>query len=241
MIHVLNKRATTHQDFCEDAYHLEQRGPWVIAAVFDGCSDGIRSHYASQMHAYALRRTIQTSWFLCEQSMSKGFKSQVGVLDDLCAVLCTYAASLREVSGLTILESLSTVVLAIYNTETKSLAVKFLGDGMLYVDGEYERVTSGEDNAPSYIAYIEEEDPSPSIFAGRPGFFYTGVRNWSICTDGIDAIKHTHRPLEECISFLLENKDQMHINTMLNRKITIMSKEGMTLNDDLTIIRYDTI
>jgi len=241
MIHVVNRRASGHPDHCEDAYHYEQRGPWLIAAVFDGCSDGIRSHYASQMHAYALRRSLQTGWPLIEQNLQKGFKAPDEALNDLCALLALFVNSMAEVVGLTILESLSTVVISMYNAETKYLVTKFLRDGVLYVDGEYTRVTSGEANTPDYIAYMEEKAPDSSAFVDRPTFVFPSAKRWAICSDGVDAIKHPYRPLEECLHYLLEDTQMLNLDRMLRSKVNILEKEHMVLNDDLTIIRYDSV
>lgn len=239
MIRVLNRRADSHPDHCEDAYfHIEKNG-WIIAAVFDGCSKSIRSHFASQLHANLLRKILEVYWDTWYEDNTRGIYTIKDILNDLSCQLAREVLATSEVMGLEELETLSTIVIALYHIKSKHLAVKFLGDGAMYTDGEMFRVDSGPDNNPNYIAYLDWEDATnPSTFDSYPTEVKYNVTEWSICTDGIDAMRHVHRPLEECISYLLTDNTFSNGHIMLRRKLNILMKEGMVLGDDLTIIRY---
>lgn len=239
MHYILNRRADTHPDFCEDAYYYTERDGWVIAAVFDGCSDGIQSHFASQLYSYIVRDAITIFWNGWLQGMNRLDMTPEKVLQSIGICLWKQLKSYRRELGMEHLEVLSTAVLCMYNPRRQYLTTIFMGDGAVSVDGVMQRVDSGPTNAPLYISYLSEihivEDTLANVY---PKFTYTSVKEFSIMTDGIDMIKHAHRPLEECINYLLNDRTLLPSEAMLKRKINIMHKEGMELKDDLTIIRY---
>lgn len=241
MEYILNKRADTHPDFCEDAYFYTERDGWIIAAVFDGCSSGINSHSASQIHSYLMRASLRYAWNSWHQIMNVAEYPPTKVINRLCARMWEGLQETISVISLEELEVLSTIVVAMYHVRRKYLVVKFIGDGSLLVNEVMHRVES-VDNAPRYLSYLTKEEATHEYIAeSYPEFVYTNVDRWSITTDGIDQMKHPHKSLEECIHFLLEDKSLMPSEAMLRRKINILHKEGMVLNDDLTIIRYEAV
>lgn len=246
MHHILNARADSHKDFCEDAYYYTERDGWVIAAVFDGCSDSINSHFASQLFSYSLRGVIDDYWMENMQNFSRTNLTTEDLILSFCSLASTSALCVAGALRITALENLSTAVVAMYDTKKKYLMVKFLGDGVIRVNGEMHRVESGEKNEPNYVGYLYKEDfdEDPQLLMDTdkyPFMAFTEVSSFSICTDGIDAIKHPHRPLEEMHHYLLEDKALIPSAAMLRRKLNILKKEGAILNDDLTIIRYEAV
>lgn len=244
MHHILNARADSHKDFCEDAYYYAERDGWVIAAVFDGCSDGINSHFASQLHSYAFRSVIDTYWTGNMQNFSRSDITTEELITAFSVLATTSALCTAEALSITKLERLSTMVIAMYDTRKKYLMVKFLGDGVIRTNGEMHRVDSGEKNEPNYIGHFDsDEDLAIELLdtAIYPFMAFTNVTSFSICTDGIDAIKHPHKPLEEVHHYLLEDKALIPSAAMLRRKLNILKKEGAVLDDDLTIIRYEAL
>lgn len=246
MHHILNARADSHKDFCEDAYYYSERDGWVIAAVFDGCSDSINSHFASQLFSYSLRGVIDDYWTENIQNFDKSDLSTEDMMLSFSTLASTSLLYVADALRMTKLEILSTAVIAMYNTKKKYLMVKFLGDGVVMVNGEMHRVDSGESNEPNYVGYYDKDefDESPQLLIDAnmyPFMAFTEVNSFSICTDGIDAIKHPHRPLEEVHHYLLQDKALIPSQAMLRRKLNILKKEGAMLNDDLTIIRYEAV
>lgn len=240
--YILNRRADEHHIHCEDAYFYTQVDEWVIAAVFDGCSDGINSHFASQLYAYSLRSMVNTGWHGLVQAYNKDNGDLTELCNNLAGLVGTQAMLISDGLGLTQLETLSTVVLALYNTQERELIVKFLGDGACSVDSQMFRVDSGAENAPKYLAYLNEDELNPELLQDiYEEKYFRDVKRWSIMTDGIDAIRHPHKPLEECINYLLEDNKLLPSNAMLSRKANVLQKEGARLLDDLTIIRYEAV
>lgn len=236
---ILNKRADTHHDFCEDSFHYTERDGWVICGVFDGCSDGINSHFASQLHAYSFRNILSKYWSEHLQLMDANRIIPVNLINGLGILLATNVLAMTQAMSVHELENLSTAVLALYNVRSKHLVVKFIGDGAVCVDGVMHRVDSGPANTPSYLGYLDVDETDQiedeDIY---PVKIFTDVKSFSLCTDGIDYIRHPHKSVEECIHFLLQDTTLLPSAKMLPRKCNILTKEGAQFNDDITIIRY---
>lgn len=240
MIHTLNRRADSHQNLCEDALYYTERDGWIIAAVFDGCSDGINSHFASWLMHYTLRAVLKDTWNHLFQLINRTDVTAPYALSHICANMRMYLETEMENLALEGLEVLSTIVIALYHPRSQYLAVKFIGDGLLLVNGgsstsNLVRITSGPENKPTYLSYIHPaEDIVQKMEDEYPAHVFTNVTEWSICTDGIDQIKGVEDPL----GTLLRDKYLFTSDVMLGRKINIMQQKGAVLGDDVTIIRY---
>lgn len=246
MHHILNARADSHKDFCEDAYHYSERDGWIICGVFDGCSDSINSHFASQLHSYAFRGVMDEYWTQNIQSFNKSSFTTEEMMRSFSCLMTTSVICVVDALRITKLENLSTAVLAMYDKRRKYLMVKFLGDGVVRVNNVMHRVDSGVTNEPHYVGYFDRDDLDDvdEILKDEgqyPFMTFTNVDSFSVCTDGIDAIKHPHRPLEEVHHYLLEDNTLNQSAAMLRRKLNILKKEGAILSDDLTIIRYEAV
>lgn len=58
-IDTLISKGRLHDLHCEDDYLVYENDKFIVAAVFDGCSSGIDSHFASTMHKYKLREICE--------------------------------------------------------------------------------------------------------------------------------------------------------------------------------------
>lgn len=237
MIHVLNRRADTHTAFCEDAYFHVQKDEWLICAVFDGCSGGLRSHFASQLHAYCMREVVNFNWRRWYEYM-QGTVDASAVAASLFANVGNRLNSIGHTLGLYVAEMESTMVVALYNTKTRQLVLRFAGDGVVKINDDVLRETSGPSNAPNYLCHSFYPALLPSSAINVPGYVIENVTSFSICTDGIDQIRHPHQSVEETVHYLLTNRDLYPSAKMLDRKINMLSKQGAVLHDDVTIIRY---
>lgn len=238
MIHILNRRADTHPNFCEDAYLVMEKENYILMAVFDGCSDGVNSHFASELHAKLVRQAFLV------QEVSDDIHDMINRIlfrtaNDLG--LAKMSLMLNE------LEILSTVVICLINTTEQGCAlVKVLGDGFTHTDEDMDVFDSGEKNCPDYMAYhiADYYEDIMKWIKNVPAHLIVGpIETLSIGTDGISSFRGGKRTTEEIQQFLLEDKFLITSEAMLNRKMNILHKEGTILQDDLTIIRYtnDTI
>lgn len=238
---ILNKRADNHQTFCEDAYFYTERDGWVIAGVFDGCSTGVNSHFASQLHANIFRKIIDSEWTGFNQLFQTGANSDDELMDALTSSLGMDVKRFKEALGLTELEVLSTALLGLYNTKTKRLVVRYIGDGSVCVDGDIYRQSSGPDNAPTYIAYLDEEELDIDVVGEYYRTdIYADVSSFALCSDGIDAIVGPW-DRSKTTDLLLRDLSLRESDAMLRRYANMIHKAGCVFQDDLTIIKYEAI
>lgn len=239
---ILNKRADSHQTHCEDAYYYTERDGYVIAAVFDGCSDSVNSHFAAQLHSYALRKILENEWNNWCQAMSRDALSDDDIVLLMGAGTGLQMKASAEALNLTELETLSTALITMYDTKSKRLVCMFMGDGMVWVDGVPQRETSGTQNTPKYLGYLDQMDMEPGFLGDMYRIeVYDNVKSFAVCTDGIDAIVGGHEALEEKIHFLLQDTTLHDSGAMLKRKCNILRQKGATFQDDLTIVRYEAL
>lgn len=58
-IDTLIKMGKAHSLHCEDDYIVVENDNFLVAAVFDGCSSGVDSHYASTKHKYLMKEVAE--------------------------------------------------------------------------------------------------------------------------------------------------------------------------------------
>lgn len=221
MISVLNVISSTHNS-CEDSFFIQENEIFIWGGVFDGCSTGIKSHWASQTFAYVFNRIE------CENITSN------------MAVLLAYheLRAIKNTLDLIDLNFLSTSILFRYNKSTEKLEVRIFGDGFYYVnDVEYE---IEQNNTPDYLGYhLDGGFMKFMAFINKyPVISYDNVTSFRICSDGIKSIG---------ISQFVDNDgtDPMSLlfgrptsENYLKRMWNILKRKHFSNSDDLTIISY---
>ena len=79
-IHTLLKRGFSHKDFCEDfllCKALDEK--YLLAGVFDGCSSGVDSHFASALFAKIVKN-VATELYSKAQTESPNYKTYKSVI-----------------------------------------------------------------------------------------------------------------------------------------------------------------
>lgn len=245
MIQILNKRSSTHPNWCEDNYWLLETEDYIYGAVLDGCSTGHNSHFASTFVKYAL-----------EKGVGKVVDIDECPFNTLADHLATYVLDKMKVIStsldLTDMNLLSTIVFFAYSKEDQELYVKFFGDGVVYVNGE--EFVHDEANAPQYLAYqMYVDDAAFELYLGsRKEQWFQDVKDFSICSDGIHSFKNLKNGnLDRLVpvDFLVRNTDWVKqkkglckkFNILTERKEEYIANEELSwwdIQDDLTIIRY---
>lgn len=222
MLSILNQRGGTHNS-CEDSFWVEETETEVYGGVFDGCSTGINSHWASQTMAYIFRMVRYR--ILCDES----------IIDVMCKLkeLC----ELLKINPNTRL--LSTCILFHYDKNTKILHTRCLGDGVLYInDIEY---VIDQGNIPDYIGYqiYKSIEVNNEYLMKYPIVIYENVDRFIICSDGIQAIQENQYEASSVVwqeLLLSPPKSENYLKRMWN----ILKNKKFTLSDDLTIVSYAT-
>ena len=222
MLSILNQRGGNHNS-CEDSVWVKEAEDFVVGGVFDGCSTGINSHWASQTIAYVF------------ESNSPSFRST----SDGMAIEVLF--QLRKISmDLDIdpnTQLLSTCVLFYYNKKNKTLEIRCFGDGVYYINDIEYVVDQG--NVPNYLGYQVFNGSGKQIqfIEKYPSVLYENVDRFIICSDGIQAIKESQYE-EQTVNWqellLSPPKSENYLKRMWN----ILKSKKFTLSDDLTIVSY---
>ena len=253
MIQILNKRSSTHANHCEDSYYLYEDEFKIVGAVLDGCSTGYNSYFASQFIAYAFEKIkTETSGF--EYFLHHPDKWLDFEIDIFNRLRSDIRVTMR-VLNLTDMNFLSTVVFFVYIRHDKRLHVRFVGDGVVFVNGE--ELVNDEMNMPNYLAYHvnDRDDDFGEYIKTRRAESFTGVDDFSVCSDGIDSFVNLKNPqLSKSITkqFLVSDSRSIKLKNGLNKKFNILTNRvdelkfdddhyWWDIQDDLTIIRYANI
>ncbi len=239
-IHQLLKRGENHKDFCEDfllSHDLNER--YALYGVFDGCSSGVDSHFASTLFSKIFRAELEylepanydTTKEALNRALLHAIESLAGIRDNL----------LLETD-----ELLSTVILFLVDKIDMSGDIIVIGDGFLSINGENHKID--QNNEPDYLAYYLDqintfEDYENYLLSHGIQFHVDKIVDVTLSTDGI----HTFQQLNDKdydknapypLDYLIKDEYMATNKTMLSRKCNILrTKYGYTHMDDLGIIR----
>lgn len=234
-ISTLSKRGESHPDWNEDNFYYKHTESYVLGGVFDGCSSGRDSFFASKLFANVLKSTIEASQDgLTFQTFPMLIYSFVKRLSGAIAAI-----------GLDVEEYLSTAVFFLYDINTQSLFVKFFGDGIAFahiLNGELQRFNNDEDNQPDYLAYSVAGLVRQNAFMkywNRKPEFRTITRDFSVSTDGLFTFKKLNDNVVDLDveRYLVSDPFLFQNPASLKRKLNIIKNKGYVHDDDVTIIR----
>ena len=250
MISILNKRAPTHPNWCEDNYWIKETKNLIIGAVLDGCSTGKDSHFASTLFKHLLERIHKTNYDYYER------ESSLGIIEVYLWELWGVGREGKQLCSLSEMNLLSTVVMFVYNKETLQLTVKFVGDGVVYANGQ--EFVNDEANQPNYLAYHFEKsfEEAQKFINSRRMETFENVVDFSVCTDGIQSFVNLKNPSLDpkiAVDYLVKDTRWVGMTHGLGKKFNILTNRvdeyklsdemcWWEIQDDLTIIRYhDTV
>jgi hypothetical protein len=227
MLSILNQRGGTHNS-CEDSVWVEESEKFIIGGIFDGCSTGINSHWASQTLAYAFKSIVKRELFTIPRQLSND--AVHFILYSLNGI-----ANILKIDPYT--ELLSTCFIFCYDKELKTLEVRCFGDGVYYVnDIEY---VIDQGNIPDYLGYYVTEgfNKQQEFINKYSPVTHNNVDRFIICSDGIQAIKENQFEQADVTwqqLLLSPPKSENYLKRMWN----ILKNKKFTLGDDLTIVSY---
>jgi hypothetical protein len=241
-IYQLNKTGKLHETHTEDYVMVEKvSNDWIIAAVFDGCSSGQESFFASALYGKILRKSIKMLPLLKkirpEFSLQKIDAPYIGrfilnqVFDDLKKV--------HHLLGTELIEMLSTIILMVYNRSSKSTWINISGDGFIVHNNNIEEID--QHNIPDYMAYHLDITFDKWINEFSQTFSLENQTDISISTDGISKFYSNTEKRQRSIDpiqYLLIDKKWSDVDDMLERKFNILKNEyGLLPYDDLGMVR----
>ncbi len=232
-ISAVSRRGVAHPDCNEDNYYYKQTDHAVIGGVFDGCSSGKDSYFASKLFANLFKTTIHK------------MKDDIS-LNSFPAVVEEFFENIYKavnLIGLGMDETLSTAVLFFYEIDSQNLLVKFFGDGVAYSNREILEIHNNDEaNMPDYLGYsLNEivEDHSFLAYWNRKKSFSVKTKDFSISTDGIFSFKKTDNkePDFDIESYIAQDTFLYKNPAALKRKLNIIRNKGYEHDDDITVIR----
>ena len=227
-------KGTQHKVFCEDFLIDEKLNEkYRLFGVFDGCSSGKDSHFASSFIAKVI--VSEAAKIVMQKTVVK-----------LKTIIYKSILSIKSISvqmNIETNELLSTIILMLVDIETDTASIIAIGDGLLSINNEMINIEQG--NQPDYLAYHLQKINSQNYFDK----FYTKllkytaikVKDITISTDGINSFSKTKRDLPDEINitkYFTENNFLENNKAMLGRKHNILrNKYGYDNLDDIAIIR----
>lgn len=228
MLATLNKISRDH-NCCEDAYFVKETPTAIMGGVFDGCSTGIKSHWAAQTFAYVLSEFAGSKgpeiWFVETFTMVDAWKRLRALKNSFF-------------HNLTNFNFLATCILFVYDKDKKKLSVRVFGDGFYYVNSVEHEIN--QNNEPDYFGHHLNDDWEVMLqfLEKYPVAEYFDVTSFQICSDGIKGIERSQfapPTTREPLAMLLHPPtDPLY----LERQYNILKRDKFTLSDDLTIISY---
>jgi len=238
-IHKLIQRGTNHDDYCEDFVFATQINNFIIAGVFDGCSSGKDSYFASALFGKIIKKNAEKIDF-------SNFKNTEEILKNLILTAAKTVKNFAENNDFKIDELLSTIILLVIDISRNVGNIICIGDGFLSINGMDTNIE--QNNQPDYFAYhlfkFENIDDFENWFEKFENkFYFNEIKDITISTDGIlsyikNKIMEEKMELSEITDFLTKDKRFFNNKSMLQRKANILKNiYGFENMDDLGIVR----
>ena len=230
------RRGRDHQNFCEDSSLVYIDEQFIHIAVFDGCSSGKDSHFASFFFSRMLRKTIKEMLFI-------GNDFLVVKVKKLFKQFYENLQANKKFIDVSTSEFLSTIVYLVIDKKTLITVSVISGDGEIYIDGVPQWQIKLENNNPDYLAYYLERVDTFDTWWNSTFILEYQISNNSdiaVATDGLDSFKKLGGLVtkKEIIEKLLIDRRFLNLEVMLERKCKVLENIEQTVHtDDLSIIR----
>ncbi len=224
------RRGIDHPLRCEDDLLIVQNERFVIGAVFDGCTSGETSSFASTLFVKLFNKSIK------ELFESNNYNNPQLFHENLFSL---FIVNLRNIKiGLTPNELLSTIVYFVFDKEAKTIKASICGDGNIFIDNNRTQVHN-PDNSVEYIS-TKIDKPIYKLYSEMTFVIKENFNDFAICSDGIETFKHKSGISKEteAIESLIRDNAFSNVESMLNRKCNILqTKNEIYHSDDLSLIR----
>lgn len=226
MLATLNKRSDTHNS-CEDSFFVKETDELIYGCICDGCSTGIKSHFASQAICYAFEKTASNYINMFPITSERAVRAIIANI-----------FMIKSILTLDNMNFLSTLLMFQYHKPSKKLLIRAFGDGFYSVN-DVECIID-QNNIPDYIGYHLNDDYKNlgDYLDKYPERLYIDVEKFLISTDGIERIERGALQKEATIEPLKLLLHPPTGKTYLDRMWNLIKKDGFILSDDLTIVSY---
>lgn len=250
-VHSVIRKGADHLVFCEDFLTIHDEGRYFVGAVFDGCSGGRDSHFASSLFGKIFTQILSENSFVTYgntiEERSKNF-------------LRTFVNKLFQVKVMLDLDVekdlVATFIALIYDKVHGEALIISIGDGVINCDGvttvfenDFFKFSHPEkySSMPNYISYslvdLGLDKSSFDIWYERNVRVdkFIDPKDISISSDGISTF---NRAVDEIdvVDFLLNDQTWMNNAIMMSKKVNVLkSKHNTVHKDDISIIRLSEL
>lgn len=218
--YTLLRKGESHPVYCEDFAVTYQDETQCVLAVFDGCSSGKESMFASSLLGKIVRKNAH-------------YKTLEGILQHTFEDLQKAKKNLKLHEE----ELLATVLIALYHKETAECELIAIGDGYLLVNDEITEID--QCNTPDYLAYYLQDDFEYWWSLQKNILKVKNPKRIGVSTDGIGSFKSNQADLPadfNPINYLFFDDQWTNLPTMLYRKANVLDKKhGFLPYDDLGV------
>lgn len=248
-IDTLISKGRLHNLHCEDDYLVYENDTFILAAVFDGCSSGIDSHFASTMHKYKMRE-------ICNNLEEYTSVYSTNVAENILRELNRKIWSLEyEVNQ----EMLSTVVFVFIDKLNNKYYICVAGDGcyeQTFKDYEvFESVHDANGNAVWYLSTVKPADFDDYFhnYCKYETGIFNGNREICISSDGLESFvsaygasknndaKKIFFETNKCSEKYQKMPLQRLYNVVTKGKCADTGNEVMLNGDDFTMIKIKCV
>ena len=241
LIRKVLKRGIDHNLSCEDSLCFVEHNGYYFPAVFDGCSTGINSYFASELMSKIFKKIINELPY------------EIAYLDiakHIIGKMQSYLRSFQLFFNIEQAELLSTMIFGVLDVTNDKGYIVFIGDGMATINNEI--VIIDQNNTPDYLAYYLDLKISLDDFWINhcKVKMFSKIEDISIASDGILSYQRKYQneagiftidnsqvPSEIAIKSLCQNNDLIKSEVMLPRKHNILERDGYFHSDDVSIVR----
>lgn len=227
-----------HTNYCEDFLITENlNDTQKLIAVFDGCSMGKESVFASILFGKLFRNIAKKEFYKDFVTVSTSKLH----LKTILRQFFTEINAIKRQLDLNTYELLSTIIVGIVNTDENSAEILVVGDGLVCVDGEKFEFEQGD--KPDYISYHLSENFEDWFANQQQKVRISKFKDLSIATDGIFAFKNLKNPKaqkhdDEIINALLCDREYEEFDNFLDRQMNDLHTAFHHVpTDDIAIIR----
>lgn len=240
MLKVLNKISSTHELHCEDSFFVHENENIIFGGVFDGCSTGEKSHWASENLVLLFDK--HKNIIINSSSNDIEHSSDYFILE-----IISNLKTVQEIFKVDQMHFLSTAIFFYYNKIEKAFYCKFFGDGSIFVkqNNKWLEYNNDENNMPKYLGYFINENYAliHDYIKTRKAIKYENITDFTITSDGIDSFVNIFPNKEDIIiesakNYLLYDTQFNKLNSELGKKFNLLTKDHWIIKDDLTIIKY---
>jgi Protein phosphatase 2C len=230
-----------HTNHNEDYFVIHEIGEKkLLLAVMDGCTMGTDSYLAATIIGKLLRKIAKETHY--KAFIQKNDHHEQQILDETMQQLFAALKLTQQQLDLQSDELLSTVLLAILNTDTHSAATIAIGDGVIGCNGRIFEYEQG--NKPDYIGYHLHENFEAWYSQQTQRLTLHHIQDLSLATDGVFSFQkfdnHAYHTTSdaELVALLLIKTNYSDNENMLQKNLMDIAKTyGKKPSDDLTIVR----